>query len=132
MDKLDVMNRKSAIHSNLIKWWDVNFIQTDSEENIDLGPDNIKDTVNDNYPNDEMLYLDDLNDDISKGIAERALKQNDHSDAFSKAYFALEMEDYNKNQDTANEIYERLMREAAEDEAKKQREIEEAKLAANS
>lgn len=132
-DKLDEMNRKTQIHSNIIKWWDVNMLPSIEEKDESDSSDNNSEIVEgkDNYPYTGMLYLDDIDDDASREIASMVLEKNNNQDAFNKAYFSMELEEYDNKKDEANEIYERLMREAAEDEAKKQKEIEEAKIMAD-
>ena len=87
---------------NLIKWWNVNIVE--KEEVID-DSENVSSEIN-----DETMIPDDV----------------DVSDATESSSGSDEDAEYLKQ---AQEIYERLMREANEDEMKKQNEIEAAKLA---
>lgn len=146
MDKLDVINRKNSIHSNLIKWWDINMLPSENDENFDdlnsedleTGIDEFGNSTNlDTDSNgDAFLYEEDyINeynnlDNNSKDLVENILVQNDKSDVFEKTNAHLEEQNKAEADAAAMEIYERLMREAAEDEAKKQNEIEMAKLQA--
>lgn len=124
-DRLDEMNRKNSIHKNLIKWWDVNLLpaETNDEE------------ISSEVEMDD-LSLDEL--ELVTGI----LNKNDNQNAFEKAREYIDESNLmfsdessvmqNESVLLANEIYERLMREEAEDAAIKQAEIEQAKLLANS
>lgn len=133
-DKVDQRNRERLLKGNLIKWWNVNVV-TETDENLD-STDIINDT---NY---EQVNISDSATAMPKGLIlqskpegleedERELlnlimDRNDHTDVYNTA-----MDEMNQSVlDEANEIYERLMREAAEDEAKKEKEIAEAKMAA--
>lgn len=141
-DRLDEMNRKSSIHKNLIKWWDINMISPDMEADDDTT--NEFDEINNELDYETDVYTSngivkdiddsvDFNelDDNSKDLALKILVENDKSNAYDKAYFSMEVDSFESPEIDPNEIYERLMREAAEDEAKKQKEIEDAKLLAN-
>lgn len=122
MDKLDVINRKTAMHSHLVKWWDVNMLPADADLKKNSGL-----SEEERIPDLDELEGNDLS------AVERILRENSNQNAFNKAYTVVENEERNARlaaEQEANEIYERLMREAEEDEAKKQAEIEAAKLLA--
>lgn len=135
-DKVDQRNRERLLKGNLIKWWNVNVVN-EQEDNDDYS----------NVINEDIAYeaseISNSTTTMPKGLIlqtrpegleedERELlnlimDRNDHSDVYNSA-----MDEMNQSTlDEANAIYERLMREAAEDEAKKEREIAEAKLAAS-
>ena len=118
MDRIDFLYKKNQIKGNLVKWWNVNMVEPEADNNdvnaakeepdINLSP---RESDEINLSNEEQSRINMI------------LRQNSNVDAFDKA-----MDSYNQSKiDEANEIYERLMREAAEDEAKKQDEIEKAK-----
>lgn len=133
-DKVDQRNRERLLKGNLIKWWNVNVVN-EQDENVDSA-----NVINDEIENEQAgitsagvmpngLILqtrpEGLEED-ERELLNLIMDRNDHSDVYNSA-----MDEMNQSVlDEANEIYERLMREAAEDEAKKEREIAEAKLAA--
>ena len=113
---------------NIIKWWDVNMQAArtiGSEEDGYIGSSN---------PDGEEVNIDELSNK-EKNLALSILDRNSNKHAFDNAKNILETqerdEQYEKERESL-EIYERLMREAAEDEAKKQAEIEAAKAQAES
>ena len=137
MDKLDKQIREDYIRHNLIKWWDVNMLPADTDEDVS---ESDEDDINYNGEFEDNEYDDSMN--LVNGILER----NSNKDAFIKAQNALNdmdsgelTEAFDEDNATADNaeasdaeeqarlIYERLMREAAEDEAAKQAEIERAK-----
>ena len=101
MDKLDRINEKNTIHSNLVKWWNVNLV-------------------------DMVLIGDEEN---PENTYEELLEGETTNEAESEFTEEVSEEISPETLDTANEIYARLMAEAAADEAAKQAEIEAAKLA---
>lgn len=137
MDKLDQMNRKNSMHGNLIKWWSVNLVKEEissdnntANENSDLNSEDF--TTSERIP--DFSELETEGEDLAKKI----LNENRRDNAFEKASLLAKDETESFQDDDAlakeamaNEIYERLMREAAADEAAKQAEIEAAKLAAS-
>ena len=105
MDKLDRINEKKFIRKNLVKWWDVNMT-----ESILIGADNA---------DEEDFAAEDMFEE-EVAAAENAEAAEPEIDTSNISQETL---------DTANEIYARLMAEAAADEAAKQAEIEAAKMA---
>ena len=112
LDKLDRINYYSKMHCHLVKWWNVNMVSPDSEEETSAAD-------GDDYDPDaeaEKLIMEALGDDAGEMAAEAS------ADPFGSR------EDISPD---ALEIYNRLMAEAAADEAAKQAEIEAAKAAAS-
>lgn len=122
MDKLDKINYENNMKKHLVKWWDVNYSPFASNNTS-------TDTLS---PEEEITPIEVLGDN-EQMLAMRILKENSNQKAFEKASTFVENEERNRSMEAeqeANAIYERLMREAAEDEAKKQAEIEAAKMMA--
>lgn len=130
MDRLDEINLLNYYKRNIVKWWDIKTI--DPEDMFVIGDpdadyydklclvDNNNDIDNDNeYSEDALPDLNVLDED-SQQVAMNVLSRNDDT-AFEDALMKQKEEE-------ANAIFERLMAEAAFDEAKKQAEIEAAKL----
>lgn len=117
--------------SNLIKWWDVSFgdarkIGKEEDGYITDGSDKKTEEP-------EEMSIDDLSSKERK-LAMNILNENSNKNAFNDAKTILENEERNeqlKKEQESLEIYERLMREAAEDEAKKQAQIDEARRLAD-
>ena len=104
LDKLDRINYYSKMHCHLVKWWNVNMVTPDSEE------ENSGNDGEEGYDPDaeaEKLIMEALGEDAGS------------TDVSSSA------------ESSSLEIYNRLMAEAAADEAAKQAEIEAAKAAAS-
>ena len=117
-DKLDKINREVSIHSHLVKWWDVNYIPVSVDEALDA-----------TMGNDELGMLESELTMAETSLLNAVLEQHDNTRAYEDAknvYEEQERINRKKAEDEANEIFLRLMREAQEDEAKKQAEIDEA------
>lgn len=137
-DKVDERNKDKKLRSNLIKWWNVNLISgLDNMEEItetvriakvEKNDDGLQQelTADSLKPNEtETFYNQGLEED-ERELLKLIMDKNERPDAYEDA-----MEEINQSQlKEANEIYQRLLKEQAEDEAKKQDEIEAAKLAA--
>lgn len=130
-DKVDERNRERYLRGNLIKWWNV---KVESEDDDVVEEDKLDDLLSGNDNNNSGGIFNGLiNQPAPQGLDEDErmllgliMDKSDRSDVFNSA-----MDEMNAEKEReANEIYERLMKEAAEDEAKKQNEIEAAKLAA--
>ncbi|MBR4543698.1 MAG: hypothetical protein IKO53_05755 [Lachnospiraceae bacterium] len=119
LDKLDRINYYSKMHCHLVKWWNVNMVTPDSEEESS-GSDGA-----DSYDPDaeaEKLIMEALGEDAGDADAGGTAESSSaESDPFGS------QDDIPPD---ALEIYNRLMAEAAADEAAKQAEIEAAKAAA--
>ena len=123
-DKLDKLQQQNSIRSNFIKWWNVK-VQTDEEMAIE------------EEPNLAIIDVNDIADDRERDVIANALSLNDRSNIFAELMeegVAPEPVEENTPEadallDEANAIYERLMAEAAADEAKKAAEIEALKAA---
>lgn len=117
-DKLDKINREVSIHSHLVKWWDVNYIPVSVDEALDA-----------TMGNDESGMLESELTMAETSLLNAVLEQHDNTRAYEDAknvYEEQERINRKKAEDEANEIFLRLMREAQEDEAKKQAEIDKA------
>lgn len=130
-DKVDERNRERYLRGNLIKWWNV---KVESEDDDVVEEDKLDDLLSGNDNNNlGGIFNGLINQPAPQGLDEDErmllgliMDKSDRSDVFNSA-----MDEMNAEKEReANEIYERLMKEAAEDEAKKQNEIEAAKLAA--
>ncbi|MGN0347392.1 MAG: hypothetical protein ACI4DU_08910 [Lachnospiraceae bacterium] len=125
LDKVDVRNRKLQMQGNLIKWWNVY-----ETSDTDLFP------VGNPMENQQGLEEDE------RELLALIMDENDHTNVYDKTLFELSVEndcrenaetvvcddsDKEKLLDEANAIFNRLMQEAAEDRAEKEREIEEIK-----
>ncbi len=123
-DKLDKLQQQNSIRSNFIKWWNVK-VQADEEMAIE------------EEPNLAIIDVNDIADDQERDAIANALSLNDRSNIFAQLMeegVAPEPVEENTPEadallDEANAIYERLMAEAAADEAKKAAEIEALKAA---
>ncbi|MCR5011383.1 MAG: hypothetical protein K6A72_03510 [Lachnospiraceae bacterium] len=119
LDKLDRINYYSKMHCHLVKWWNVNMVTPDSEEETTEGDGD------DNYDPDaeaEKLIMEALGEDLGNtDVSRQADASSVAADPFSSQ---------GDIPPDALEIYNRLMAEAAADEAAKQAEIEAAKVAA--
>lgn len=127
MDRLDKIITQNSMKGNLVKWWSVNYVPATSDNNFC-----------NSYNNDDTSIASfDVLNDTDKVLAEKILDENSNQYVFDKVSSMVDVDNVGleepKNDnlvlDEANAIYERLMREAAEDEAKKQAEIEAAKKA---
>lgn len=117
-DKLDKINREVSIHSHLVKWWDVNYIPVSVDEALDA-----------TMGNDESGMVESELTMAETSLLNAVLEQHDNTRAYEDAknvYEEQERINRKKAEDEANEIFLRLMREAQEDEAKKQAEIDKA------
>lgn len=118
LDKLDRINYYSKMHCHLVKWWNVNMVTPDSEE------ENSGNDGEEGYDPDaeaEKLIMEALGEDAgSTDVSSSAESLSFDSDPFGS------QDDIPPD---ALEIYNRLMAEAAADEAAKQAEIEAAKAA---
>lgn len=110
-DKLDRIRRDEHMHSNLIKWWNVKIEEPEGKE--------IFSEDEANSISGEDVRTSGLSDE-ERAWAKEIVQGGKYDDAYEEAMVEV------KNRE-ANEIYERLMREAREDEEKKQAEIEAAK-----
>ena len=118
LDKLDRINYYSKMHCHLVKWWNVNMLTPDSEEEKDNA------SGDDGYDPDaeaEKLIMEALGGEAgSQDVSSDENQSTEGNDPFgSQADIPPD----------ALEIYNRLMAEAAADEAAKQAEIEAAKAA---
>ena len=128
-DKVDVRNRKLQMQGNLIKWWNVYETRDCNSSPIGKPMENQQGLEEDGR---ELLAL--------------IMDENDHTNVYDKTLIELSDEsEYPENTQTrvcddegkdslldeANAIYNRLMQEAEEDRAMKEREIEEIKKLAN-
>lgn len=127
-DKIDILNRNNTIHSNFIKWWNVK---------VEYPEDDF--TPQEEAMNLATMDLSDIPDERDRAVVANALSLNDNSNVFAELMasgVAREFIDEEKKSaddilEEANAIFERLQREAAEDDAKRRSEIEEAKRLAN-
>ena len=119
LDKLDRINYYSKMHCHLVKWWNVNMVAPDSEEEAAVAEG---DDAYDPDAEAEKLVMEALSDNAGSTDA----GSSDSSSATNDPFAA--MDDIPPD---ALEIYNRLMAEAAADEAAKQAEIEAAKAAAS-
>lgn len=140
-DRVDERNKNKKMRGNLIKWWNVNLISDmDNMEEVTetvrvAKKVNVQDETQKKPELEDRLKIPGKASDMfqSQGLEEDErellkliMEENDKTGAYESA-----MEEINQSQmNEANAIYERLLREQAEDEAKKQAEIEAAKLAA--
>ena len=127
-DKIDILNRNNTMHSNFIKWWNVK---------VEYPEDDF--TPQEEAMNLATMDLSDIPDERARAVVANALSLNDNSNVFAELMasgVAREFIDEEKKSaddilEEANAIFERLQREAAEDDAKRRSEIEEAKRLAN-
>lgn len=139
-DRVDERNKNKKMRDNLIKWWNVNLISdTENMEDVtetvrvakkvDTGEKSeYKLEADDEYcfSNETESYGGQGLEEDERELLKLIMEENDKTGVYEDA-----MEEINQSQlNEANAIYERLLREQAEDEAKKQAEIEAAKLAA--
>lgn len=123
MDKLDVINRKKSMRSNMIKWWNVNLVPANSQEAN-------KEEINSEEPINNILPINNElsspnQDDID--LCDKILAENSRDNVYDKVCETMNADATNEVDDDvadrAAEIYNRLLMEAMEDENKKQQEI---------
>ena len=112
-DKLDRIRRDEHMHSNLIKWWNVKMEEPEGQE-IFSG-----DEADTDANEAEGIAVSQLSEE-ERAWARKIVQDGKYDDAYESAMAEVKTRE-------ANEIYERLMREAMEDEEKKQAEIEAVK-----
>ena len=139
LDKLDKINYYSKMHTNLVKWWDVNITDPtkipvdgeafeDDKDSSDMESSDAAYAAADDYDADavaDKLLADALSEDFDASAGEGSVTDGGASGAEEMISTGDPEVDA-----TAMEIYNRLKREAAADEAAKQAEIEAAKKAA--
>ena len=139
LDKLDKINYYSKMHTHLVKWWDVNITDPtkipvdgeafeDDKDSSDMESSDAAYAAADDYDADavaDKLLADALSEDFDASAVEGSVTDGESSGAEEMISTGDPEVDA-----TAMEIYNRLMREAAADEAAKQAEIEAAKKAA--
>lgn len=137
IDKLDKINRSQTMHSHLVKWWDVNYVPG-TEETLEYEEESsVEDTMEAIYEDAEAeeagepinLATAVIDDPELKEKLDSVLSQHDNTYAYDTAMEVVDSEEEERKrklEEEANEIYMRLVREAQEDEAKKQAQIQEA------
>ena len=138
MDRLDVINRKKNMHGNMIKWWNVNMVSNDiSNETFNMDEVSASGDVS----SSNIVDIIDTSDSNGMDLCEKILAENSRANVFEKlsqSYSEIDSsvndnnittnseEDADDLANRANEIYQRLLAEAMEDENIKQKEIEKA------
>lgn len=144
MDRLTSYNKKNSTKGNLIKWWEFKMVDPEPENlaSDDMKTEEVLPGITRTVINGVSLtslemskeeYMDVYENQFSSSeqeLFDSIVSENRTDNAFDKASSVVdEMQEDNQALQEANEIYERLMREAMEDDMKKQQEIEAAKLA---
>ena len=144
MDRLTSYNKKNSTKGNLIKWWEFKMVDPEPENlaSEDMKTEEVLPGITRTVINGVSLtslemskeeYMDVYENQFSSSeqeLFDSIVSENRMDNAFDKASSVVdEMQEDNQALQEANEIYERLMREAMEDDMKKQQEIEAAKLA---
>ena len=130
LDKLDRINFYTNMHSNLVKWWNVNMVDPEAEENEEPEYDPeaaAEELLNDALGSESEVAAFPKSDPrgYGYGLDGSDLSIPDPEDVFSEEN-GMDPE----AAAAAMEIFNRLQAEAAADEAAKRAEIEAAKMAA--